>query len=1167
MSEVDRALCNRQCGLAALSVIHLNAGEALVAPDAPRVYVCMKDNVTPGADDKNLSGRHTSAFFLGIGLHRAAELLNCGLAHCGFEYVVTPFGIEVKPTDLVAANIFLLGLADLGRSRPPFVIKDEHLPLVDSLGARSRKAVLDSVFASGADLHFSPEGHVIMLTPGKGPEMNMWLTMCVGSVLRGVNSGTTIRSCVSKYVTLVNWLQPRWVLGVSGWTSKVINRAVDVNLRDPDAHTRILVSADSVTRAIGDGLWSARLNKALLARAGDVEVNPGPPFRRAFIVLALCFVAIHIDSDLIGNALQSIVDSDVWLAPNPIAHLFDTWVTLPCERTAFACAVIDRENEFWLHEYNNVRFIQVAKWLGTVPSPADLRRTSWQCKVAYFSCGKPDVPDFVGPSFLVWAKFLAKIWVGAAVFGLATLSCAVALSVIWIMRKRGKVVVVNRNGAIDVNYIRRSLNIKAEQPKTLGTGHEWLAKQRKSCEGAVVELMLKMTSRFRDVGGSRSRWPELGRKKHLCCPTLSNDDVLRELKSEDIFDNCYKRGEDCPLKQEVPFALMTHVDYHMSQDAMVRTITGPTFIINHDFRAKPTRLGVVGKGAEAELTYFGGNVTMTTRDGTKYQHGYHLWDNEGSVVTDSGAFVYTKLTTFYDTSIYFAYPADGVYSRNDVNCMPPDSDDSLPMINGYVVHKDYDAGCYKFSKPGHEFETSANLIEECSISFAAAPRDTKYVSSLLSYVTSRARSVQVDTANIDTIVLLIGYLADVKATTTVYAATCVQGHPVDFHWYDLYRVQFLIWLRHRSLSWVSAWASRIIDSTLAQRCTAWTFPKIIVPTYEIYTRMNRSVFITTQTGTFGNDRFQSPPSPANARSDEHPQRCTGEDTSEHDHLTRDAGFKLHPKTKSSVNQHHGTRSGRDVHDRLEPTAPPWDQRSEQVDPLGGHWNALADDEERRHYDGPDRTPRGPTTRDKHKTSEHVPAKVAGPIRPDEDNTGFGPAAEHCFGSTFCDGANQCLTVETSSSGRKDTVSRLDRSVSDAIRAFTDTEADRVLTSIDAVLGKLSRLGITSRRAGLVEFLCKAAVGFAGPERNGVFDLPGGSLLLRGHTGAHRRDVESVDLRELVVEIHPEPTSPISEGPRSGGQARMAEERPHREKFSKDRGKRHRRRSEEHQSTK
>lgn len=624
-----------------------------------------------------------------------------------------------------------------------------------------------------------------------------------------------------------------------------------------------------------DVSWVARANRNLLLQAGDVETNPGP--------------------NLFDVVFQIVV------------HYWRVYVIMPVENKAWDCALLQEEARFWRVELSDWSTVRMWVWMRQFihkAHPANLYEPDLGCTLVEKFWGLPDVPRFdaIGSwwwwfkSVTVAACFLWVFWV------------AVALVFWWRWSRRvGPVMVHNSNGGININEIKEVFTTKSSDhlpPRHQKGKHVLLADQRRFCEQVCINWLLERFRRFRDVGGSRTRWSNLGFKKHLCCPQTCNDDILRELKSDTTFDNCGFVGQLCPLRGELPGAILSHVDYHMTQDELTETITGPTFIINHPFHQLPSGLGEYEGGFEAKVSYKGGIVTMTTDDGTPFVHGFHDWRNEGTVIGKNRAFVYTRVLKHLDTCVYFCYPASGVYARSDPNAMSKTRSDALPMIDGCKVIRDADE--YVFSRVGFEYRVSVEPVDETAATMSTAIRDDKWFDTLRSCLIGKLKANRSDMTQLALVLRLTAWVSDINAVYTVPFATCLSGHPVDFRPFDIIWYRFVLWGRKILPTAVVALLYWWVETKTYARYGEWTFPKVIVPTYEVYSRGCDAISTSKASSRFASEKFRPTAPPDNASGNQQPECGAGKNHRKHDHIFVDESPEYRPKTPTAPVRNLGT---------------------------------------------------------------------------------------------------------------------------------------------------------------------------------------------------------------------------------------------------------------------
>lgn len=409
--------------------------------------------------------------------------------------------------------------------------------------------------------------------------------------------------------------------------------------------------------------------------------------------------------------------------------------------------------------------------------------------------------------------------------------------------------------------------------------------------------MLEHFPRVRDVGGSRTRFPDLGFSKHVCGPLVSNADVIRQEKDRGVFQNCGQLGQHCPLRLDIPAAILSHVDYHCTQGELAAIVTGPTFIINHEFHEGVKGLGALTNGFEADVQVNGGRVTMKTGDGVPFEHGYHLWQNEGTVVTATGAFAYVRIGRLDDTCVYYAYPANGVYRFDDAQNLVTADADALPNCLDYTVVRSNVSGTYTFTSrhTAHSFSVPAAVIDEVALTMCTAPRDSKYADTVRSFAFGKLRASGNDLGNADAILRLIHWKSD-RMSISSGKQSVVVGNPLDFTWRDRLVCRLRLWIHNVNPTIGDRLESLLSWMPMATRVAPWMFRTVIVPTYEVYTKQVRSTIASGGRKTFNNNRFPAAAAPVNAVSHQHGSGGTSQDLRKRPDIPRDTRFKpsTHP---------------------------------------------------------------------------------------------------------------------------------------------------------------------------------------------------------------------------------------------------------------------------------
>jgi len=441
-----------------------------------------------------------------------------------------------------------------------------------------------------------------------------------------------------------------------------------------------------------------------------------------------------------------------------------------------------------------------------------------------------------------WQLFKTMILIIAAV------TCVV---VVWYIASRlsGRFVRVHsRHHTVDVNAAKDYFAELQKIPLHSVPGkHLSLAKQRRECEKAAFHLLRQSGfPRVRDVGGSRSRFPELGYFKHICAGVNGNADLLRNEKAAGNFENCFMPGELCPMRRAIPAAVLSHVDYYLDDDQLLEVVQGPTIVINHSFDGDSGGFGVIARKGqpnkyEATWEKENGRITMKAEDGTPYTHGFRPLESEGEVVAGGKACSYVRLARWADTSIYYFCPINGVYdggadsvthyvrpelSMFDVGGVAYSyffRDGKSPL---FVVRRDGDRSAERVELPAGPVEDAVNAM-------LLSPRDDAFHSCLSNIVTSRLRAMSpnmVVKAQLST--ALAEHLCAERTLGTVRSYRFAGLDPIHTSSLGTYCYQVADWLRWFGLR-------QVLESCVKSPRLA-TIARIAgavhrVPVYEVYT--------------------------------------------------------------------------------------------------------------------------------------------------------------------------------------------------------------------------------------------------------------------------------------------------------------------------------------------
>jgi len=339
----------------------------------------------------------------------------------------------------------------------------------------------------------------------------------------------------------------------------------------------------------------------------------------------------------------------------------------------------------------------------------------------------------------------------------------------WTTSRHQRVTIESRDCPFDPNTLKtqfkRACALFEAPPKRDGE-HRLLAFQRRAVEGFAIQTFVTAELRFRDVGGSRTRYPECHVYKHVCGPVIDSSDILREQKgSESPFSNCRTIGSKCPSKADFPCAILCHSDYHMDAEELVQVVVGPTFVINHRFEG---HCGTFSD--EATWVKIGNNVRMTTTDGTPYMHRWNAWGTEGCCVTSKGAFTYVRIGTYLDTDLYFCYPSPGTYSTKDALQLRRSA--NYRTTDNHMGLRADESGKDIILTLENSIEVTlpAHIVVSSFVGVASLPRDAKFYDHVHHFVGNKLMSAGLDRTYLDKIVSVVIDLATDHAENIVERA-------------------------------------------------------------------------------------------------------------------------------------------------------------------------------------------------------------------------------------------------------------------------------------------------------------------------------------------------------------------------------------------------------------
>jgi len=499
------------------------------------------------------------------------------------------------------------------------------------------------------------------------------------------------------------------------------------------------------------------------------------------------------------------------------------------------------------------------------------------------------VPTEALAAFILLSVLSPAAALGAAIAWLIYITCTTTaglvvaglITTLTVIRSRARFVYVSvpQQPRMDINNLKDAFeaNCGERYAQVVRGQHRRLASQRRILEAECFDALTHAGyDRVRDVGGSRTRFPELAAIKHICSAVNQPADILREYKDQQhVFENCRKPGQYCPERRNIPAAILSHVDYYLTPDELTKVITGPTFIINHQFGGP----GTTGEFAslrdeegnivysEASWANDHGTIRMTTDDGTPYFHGHNLWKAEGTCAGPGGAFSYVRVHKAPDCQVILCVPAEGQYSTSDSTQLKREG--ILPTtrlrVNGVNVYAKPIVGeTTKFAYyDDHQRKIAvcpANIITSSAERLALA-HDDRYEQHVTNFVHARLSAENRELlTHIAVIRAHVSYMADERVLALreekgVITSADLEGQR---RWLSM-RVRARRFIRgvwsqpwRTSVAWVDKWLSTV---TLGRAIT--------VPGYEIHANIENATEITQAVA----DRFRGRPPPDNAGAD------------------------------------------------------------------------------------------------------------------------------------------------------------------------------------------------------------------------------------------------------------------------------------------------------------
>lgn len=397
----------------------------------------------------------------------------------------------------------------------------------------------------------------------------------------------------------------------------------------------------------------------------------------------------------------------------------------------------------------------------------------------------------------------------------------------------------------DLRDLFRIYALSTPMPEHIPGCHNILAAERKMAEGFFIKYVLPGDQKFRDVGGSRSRHQDLGERKHVCTPNLSAADIYRDDKvpaGSYGFDFCREKGSNCPRLNDIPYAMLSHVDYYCDVDELSAIVCGPTVIINHDFDSQqylgqyykevPASTGGSNRRLawECRAKVRGSTVVMEPDGGTPYgPHRYHHWKNEGCVVGKNGAFIYARLGNIGTTQVLFAYPAAGEYGSNDPNALQS----ATPLFQHGNVEVFREADELLLDDGEHRDKLPYGLVESCALAVCTSERDDKYFGHVRSYLFAKTASINKNIVHSDALLQYVMDRADNLAIDILPNAHLGMQGPARLSvfqviWWKCYRGLNARLKKFQLDDWVVTRLSKYCRPLMP-----WKFHKRFIPAYVV----------------------------------------------------------------------------------------------------------------------------------------------------------------------------------------------------------------------------------------------------------------------------------------------------------------------------------------------
>lgn len=392
------------------------------------------------------------------------------------------------------------------------------------------------------------------------------------------------------------------------------------------------------------------------------------------------------------------------------------------------------------------------------------------------------------------------------------------------------------------NTLRAVLNAHPVVPLP-GPDHPTLRSIRQLLEQCCLDILFQAFANVRDVGGSITRNANLGSRLHICKPDLTAADLANFQQNPPTNEYCTNLGQNCNQKLRYRAAIFTYTDFYMSTDQLASCITGPSFIITHDFAAITGHFDWFN--GEATGVVSDGVVTMTTRGGTEYSHGYHLWRSEGVIIGKRSAVRYYKIADYGNSIVIYAFPVTGVYLPG----FPDQLQSSVAPHKSHLSHSDYYervGDSFKFYRHGHHLaDLSAATLSRVAYMMSTITRDSKFPQLMNSTLRTRMAADSQDLQYLPEATLIVSDLCDRQALSLNHRYSSLVNDVIGLSWFQRRRALLGLWLLRvcptHLLSASKAIFRWFLGTSPKHTLLPFLWEKCAVPNYETLTAFQNNL--------------------------------------------------------------------------------------------------------------------------------------------------------------------------------------------------------------------------------------------------------------------------------------------------------------------------------------